>query len=470
MLGFCDTIDENGATLVGDGTTGRHGFSFWGSSVKHSGLLPTIVRRLLIVLAFAVGTSGSFVLAGTVAAQDTGLTDDSTYVFGSGQTVEWNAPWSYNEEFSGVDDPLEVVMLDTQMSSVMVATFPNAIDIDQARDLFIEGLTGESETFVSIDKGAYSGLSYSLDLLAISDIEFGAFTLFRAGEGDVPTIASIILSPSSAFGGEFSSAQQNVTLDGEGLFPGVDGSGLQDLLAAQSGQAPDDDPEADVTPEASEETEVTPEDKPDGGDSGNGLKGGSGEANEESTPDGGDTGSTGETGLIDDNTFVSPQYLAEITWDTTYTLDTEREVSNSSDESTGVDFVALTSTSGGTGLLSIQIIGDASTDPAALVEIWQTPDFIADTALSPDDAEVLLADSTAAGGGVVIREFLEDGTELVTYREVLVLEDRGAIAVITYTSLPDYVATGVADAQGGVAIDGEPALDTFTADDILAAL
>ncbi|HYI24388.1 MAG TPA: hypothetical protein VD767_03175, partial [Thermomicrobiales bacterium] len=180
--------------------------------------------------------------------------DDTSYDLESGNTVSWSSPWALVPEYSGAEEGVETVFLSTQLGIVVVMTLPAEIDVELARDQFLEGFFGEFEASTTIDRGAYDGLSYSLDILLIEEFEYGAFSLFRAGSGSTPTFVTFFIAPISAFASEFSSAQNSVQVDGTGIFPGVGGQGLQDLLEANSGSATTQPSGDDATDDGTDDT------------------------------------------------------------------------------------------------------------------------------------------------------------------------------------------------------------------------
>jgi hypothetical protein len=432
------------------------------------------LKQMLCVPMLVGALLASLIGVNVANAQDSGLVDDSTYVFETGEEVAWNSPWVFNEEFSGVDDPLESVFLDTRNSSLIVVTLPSSVDVEEVRDIFLEGLTGETEKSLSIDKGTYDGLSYSLDLMSLEGIEFGSFTLFRAGSGDTPTVAHIILSPRDVFASEFASAQAEVSVDGSGLFPGVGGQGLQDLLDANAGQAPEDDEQPAETPE-DEETEQpaeTPEADDEEGPGTGGLKNrGDDDPVEETpeddpaeeTPEDDPVGGTGESGLIDDSTFVSPTFGSELAWDSTWELDPDREIVV---DDGGIDFISLIWTGDGPGFVTVSFVPSAGSDVAGYVDYWQTEDYLDQVAFSAESS-VLLAESSATVGAVARVDYTDEGTEVLFYREAHLDEDNETIVIIEYSTSTQFFEPGLADAQAGVELNGAGVLDFFTVEEIL---
>jgi hypothetical protein len=424
-------------------------------------------------------------------AQDTGLVDDTTYVLVSGQTVTWTEDWEIDPELSGPDQGIESVFLNADLSFVFIMTLPPGLDIETARDDFLEGFSGEFDSASTIDRGAYDDLSYSLDMVTADGAELGTFLLFRSGTGDTPSFGTFFAAPVPVFADQFSNAQQTIQVNGEGIFSGVGGVGLQDLLEASSGteggNTPDDGSADDgtgddgaATPEGSGDQTDDPAETPEsGGDTGNGgddKLGGGDESADDGTGDDGsgddqgeDTQDTpsGETGLIDDNTFVSPLYGVETTWDATYALDTEAQSPVVENGEGGVDAVSLAWTGDGPAFLTITFIaaGEA-TDVTPIMDLWTSEDFVSNAISSPDGG-IVMADSSTTAGAVIYLDFTSDDVPVIYYREVHYLESQNAFAMVTFFTVPQLIEGAVGDAQNGVTINGEPALAFYSVAELL---
>jgi hypothetical protein len=440
--------------------------------------------------------------------------DDTSYEMETGQTVTWTAPWALDPEFSGAEEGVETVFLSTQFGSVVVMALPPDLDVEEVRDTVLDALFGEFDSATSIDRGAYDDLSYSLDILVLDDFEFGTFSLFRTGSGSTPTFVQFFMAPVSLFSSEFSSAQSSVQIDGAGIFNGVGGQGLQDLLVANSGSASDgssgddgagddtaddgadaaDDGADDGTDATDDGTDDQSDDSGDGGESGLGPRGGDDDdgADDQSdaTDDGTDSANDGaddESDATDDGTdatddgaddgddpvpsgsesFAGSAFGIEFTWDSSWTINENLDAPVNDGEE-GYDSVALTRTNDEVGLLTLTVMPEVEPGVDGLVAYWQSDDFVSQAISSPDGG-VLMADSDGDHGAVVLLDYLDDGTQIVIYREAWYLEAEQAYVTSVLISIPAHLESSIDAANEGVTVDGDAVLTYFTYDDIIAA-
>lgn len=384
--------------------------------------------------------------------------DESSYEFAGGQSLTWNDDWELDDELTYAEDGLESVTLTQGVSLVSVLSVPNDFELDEARDIYLDSLLEEVGGATTIDRGAYGSVSYSLDLVTIEGFDFGVFTLFRAGSGTTPTFAYIFFSEVAAFSSLFESAQDAFRLDDAPIYDGVDGGGLQAQLEAVGGdpQGITEDAEDRSAEDPPDEATVAPmQDDPAGEGGFGGLKGGRDDVPTSDEPDGGS--------LQSDAAYVSPQYGAELDWGSSWQLDPEVDSPTMSDTSLGIESLALLPVDGG-GFMSITLIDAGVTGVPELVAVWESPDFVADSAFSAE-ADVVLADSSRDVGAVVLRDYLEDGTELVVIREAHLTRDN-AMVVIQLSTTPANLDSVVSSAQDEVALDGTPVLEFFSIDEI----
>ena len=429
----------------------------------------TTFRRFVLALAMIALSMSS--LMTTVVAQSSG----ASYEFEAGQTITWTDGWELDEESILIDGDVESILFTKSVSVLSVLSLPNDFDLNEARDIFLDAFleaVGEAST---IDRGSYGQVSYSLDLVNSEGFEYGVFTLFRAGSGDTPTFAYVFFSDVSEFATEFSDAQAAFLLDGEGLFDGVEGQGLQDLLEANAGSAappepgeqsdgsddPAADPDEDGTdlPEPDEPLDGSddPVDEP-GDDSGDeGLKG-LGRGDDESQDDGDDAGTAGA------NEYVSPQYGVELVWGDSWQVNDARDEPILSDTTAGVDSIALASVPDG-AFITISVLDAGAVTMSELLSVWVTSDFVQSVSLS-SDAEVVLSDSSQDVGAMVVRDFLDDGTEIVSIHEGHLIGN--VLVVINFTSFPGDASVQIEAAKDEIELDGEAVLEFFTIDEILA--
>lgn len=384
--------------------------------------------------------------------------DESSYDFAGGQLLTWNDDWELDDDLTYVDDGLESVTLTQGVSLFSVLSVPNDFELDEARDIYLDSLLEEVGGATTIDRGAYGSVSYSLDLVTIEGFEFGVFTLFRAGTGSTPTFAYIFFSEVAAFSSLFESAQDAFRLDDAPIYEGVDGGGLQVLLESVGSdpQGVTEDAEDRSAEDLTDESSVDPaEDDPAGEGGFGGLKSGRDEVPTRDVSDGGN--------LLSDAAYVSPQYGVELDWGSSWQLDPEADAPTDSDMVSGIDSLTLLPVEGG-GFMSITFIDAGVTGVPDLVEVWESADFVADSAFSAE-AEVVLAGSSRDVGAMVLRDYLEEGTELVVIREASLAGDN-AMVVVQLSTTPANLDSVVSSAQDEIELDGTPVLAFFSIDEI----
>lgn len=437
----------------------------------------TICRTLLARVTIGLLLS---LLSSLVAAPVGAQSSDGSFEFEGGQTITWGDDWEMDEESASSDGGVESVLFFRGSSVLSVLTVPNDFDLNEARDIFLDSFLVAVGESVTIDRGSYGQVSYSLDLVNSDGFESGVFTLFRAGSGTTPTFAYVFFTGVSEFADEFLSAQSAFLLDGEGLFDGVEGQGLQDLLAANAGSAPPapagqdadpaDQPDETVVPadETVEEPDNTlePEDSSNGAGSGpEGLK----DRGSDVDPVANGPDDPAGTGLVDDSTFVSPWYGAELRWDGGWEVNVDREPFVIESGDGGIDYIALRWTGDGASFLTVSFVPRDGNDPATLLDLWQTDDFLADMNIHPDGG-IVLAEGTDAIAAIVIRNFTDDGAEFFLYREARYDEERESVVLFNFTTVPGLAEPSLAAAQTGIELDDEPVLEFFTVEEILDAL
>ncbi len=382
----------------------------------------TPVLRYVLSLAL-IATLIPALAAGSVAAQSS----DESYDFEGGQTITWGNDWEIDESSAMIDGDVESVLFFRNISVLSVLSVPNDFDLNEARDIFLDSFLEAVGKALTIDRGSYGEVSYSLDLVNSEGFESGAFTLFRAGSGATPTFAYVFFSDVSIFADEFSSAQSSFLLDGEGLFDGVDGEGLQDLLEDNAG----------IAVPASDEQ----------GDDG----------------DGPFSLSADEFGLVGTNGYLSPQYDLDLVWGESWQLNDFVEEPVVSDVSTGIDSISLAAVDGG-AIITVTLIDAEDVTVRDLIAVWESDEFVESVAVSPE-AEVLLSDSSRDVGAVVLRDFFDDGAEIVVIREAHLIDD--VLVVVLYNGFPGDAQLHIPSAQEEIALDGEPVLAFFTIEEHL---
>jgi hypothetical protein len=171
---------------------------------------------------------------GVLAAQD--ATTVAPYVTVSGQDLAWSAPWTFVEDDAMLTSDLDLVFLTDGSATVAVST--GDIHPENARGLVIGFLGGDTNVLEVIDAGAGASTSYWFDQFPVDDEPFGAFSTATTVSPAVSVLVMFI-GPVASFGEGMASAQGAITLDGQALFPNVDGMALQAQLGVPANPTDD---------------------------------------------------------------------------------------------------------------------------------------------------------------------------------------------------------------------------------------
>lgn len=189
------------------------------------------MRRVSIFCASVFALSVLLPSAMGVAAQTSG---DSYVTDMGGYEVAWSSDWEIDEELTVSEENVEAVFLSQDRVALTVAFLPEDTILVNARDVMISGFQGEDavDDTELIDAGAYDNIAYELDRAVIDGVEMGVFTLIadRGATGGV--MALMFVAPSETFDVDLTSAQNDITVDDDPIFEGIDPAGLQELLNA----------------------------------------------------------------------------------------------------------------------------------------------------------------------------------------------------------------------------------------------
>jgi hypothetical protein len=172
-------------------------------------------------------------MARPVAAQDTGLVDDTTYIVDlNNEEITWDEPWVFEESLNVIEADTESLgfMSETYIQSILY--LPSGIDLEESRDAFLEGFASDDVAIQEVDRGAYDNVSYSLDLAEIDNALLGLFTLYIDRNDYVVSFAT--LAPAEELGEAVDLAADTIEIEGEPIYDGVEGAGLQDLVDASA--------------------------------------------------------------------------------------------------------------------------------------------------------------------------------------------------------------------------------------------
>ncbi|HEV2074447.1 MAG TPA: hypothetical protein VGR29_12490 [Thermomicrobiales bacterium] len=195
---------------------------------------PRILVRSLLLLSiiYSLLYSGTGVSAVAAQAGATSFTSPMT-----GSTIYITGSWTIDTASVASQDGIESITLTGPYDFMQVWFMPAGLDLVAARDIILDSFATEFGTFVEIDRGAYGDVSYSLDMTSSEGVEFGVFSLFLGQRASGFVEYYVYFGPVIYFQQGFAAAQQSITVNGNPVFSGVDGAGLQNLLSANAGAA-----------------------------------------------------------------------------------------------------------------------------------------------------------------------------------------------------------------------------------------
>lgn len=153
----------------------------------------------------------------------------------TGVSIAYEAPYSLLDDGQFVDDAMEAMMFAGPADVLAIGFMSPLIDLNGARDVMVEALFGESGSSATIDRGDYTGVSYSLDMLNVDGQEMGVFSLFMSERSHGYSEFYIFLAPPSLFGSTMQTAQSSFTIDGNPLMDGVDPLAMGNMVTANVG-------------------------------------------------------------------------------------------------------------------------------------------------------------------------------------------------------------------------------------------
>jgi hypothetical protein len=171
-------------------------------------------------------------------------------------------------------------------------------------------------------------------------------------------------------------------------------------------------------------------------------------------------------GLINDQSYESPQFGYTVEWDETWSLDEGHEPpveSNTDDERDRLYLRSADDTS------TLNAVGCpcVATTIGELVENHSEAEYVAEG--YGKDASVLLADYNRDDIGATVVFYEQDGQDMITVEELYVLGDE-SLVVIKFTSPADRIADTYPATGEAVSLNDQPVLTFFDIEDITAAL
>lgn len=418
-------------------------------------------RRMLLAAAVVAATLAALPMS-SASAQDSGLVDDSTYVFGlDGAVVTWEGDWEFDPSSSGEFDGYETASLITPLAGLLIGEIQSGtpLDLDAFLAVVLDTVAADSDEFITVERSATDVVSYSLDAAVIDGIPAALFTFVQPNLQTGTIVFTSLLSEMSSFADNIADAQGNVTISGRVALEGIDGQVLEDLLpdvqAGGGSQEPNETEETDDR-ETSDDDEDEVDERPtpqaddeEDADENNDRTGGA-EIDDE----------LAGLGIVEVGLYESPQFGSEIEWGGDWELN---EDFLSSDEDEEVDNIGL-ATSGGEAVVLVTFFPADDATPADYAAFWESDEFVEENVSA--EAEVLLADSSRDEGAVLIADPLDDGGELWTLRQAYSVDGGDAIAVVVMIGLDDDFIDLLEEAQDDIEIDGDPVLSFFSIEEI----
>jgi hypothetical protein len=188
------------------------------------------VRRFFTFLVVTMLMLGSVAAPGRVAAQAQTVQSQLT-----GVTISYGPPYVLAPDLGFYDQSVEMIGLTGAADILMIGFMSPLIDLTAARDTVLEGLFSGDMTSANIDRGSYTGVSYSLDMLNLDGDEMGVFTLFMNQRSHGQSEFYIFIAPPALFGGTMASAQNSVSVNGARVLDGIDATTMGNMVMANVG-------------------------------------------------------------------------------------------------------------------------------------------------------------------------------------------------------------------------------------------
>lgn len=372
------------------------------------------LRILLMVVLLAGVVHGPI----GIAAAQPGITSYTSVL--SGSVIQTTSPWYVDLDATVIDPVSESIVLTTGLYGLVVAYLPPVNEPSTVRDMFLGQVFGEFSDVLTIDRGAYGAVSYSLDAATIDGVRMGVFTLFRGERASGFLEAAFYAAPITMFGIGIESLQQHVMIDDSPALTGIDGKALQALLNASEPGAP------------------------------------------AASPVGETLGATPTAGDIRDGRYLSPQFGVEVTWGPEWVIDTltgEALISGAADGYNGL----MLDWTGGALVFAGVMVGEGS---RADLESWLTAeDFGADS------VNILVNERSGDASAAVFVVADADGFSMHGVGEMSCLTPAcDTLVAVIVLGEPYALPAAYADAQASIAIDGVPVFTVLSPDEVSTAL
>lgn len=406
-------------------------------STQHH-VLSHVSRLLVLLLVLLTGSAGVAVAQGTTTVS---------------LTLDASPPWTEEvpQDIVPASTPGQLLSDGDRFVLVLAGEIDNGAQ--QRLDALAE-LGAADDSIESVDAGDTESLAYWLDVALVDGQPWGAFTVVRTEADSGTQVFTMYAAPVEGFADGLASAQESITVNGEPVFDGVGGEGLEELLVAAAPAATDDGEGTDeATPAPSEDDEpaADPTEEP-GADDGDKFA----PRDNEDLP-------YADVGMVGPREYVSPQFGVEVEWTSDWALDEDFGDAVLSDPKIGVDLVSLLWNEERNAWLSIFMVsrGDLTVDGIAANAAENARNNFG------EDASVVMANGSSGLGAAVILIDEGRGDPTLVYEEYRLSADGQALVVVSLFSIDaDVTEAGIESATASITIDGEPVLIYYPAADV----
>ena len=146
-----------------------------------------------------------------------------------------DAPWSIDRGATVATEDANVVKLDGETDNVLLGYFPAGTSVEEADAAIVGPYVQRFDAVEVIESGTSGDYAYGLNLVTIAGREYGVFSLYTSEGVSGFAEASVYIAPVTGFGAGLDDAKQDILVDGEPIFGGVQGDGVQAVLSDATG-------------------------------------------------------------------------------------------------------------------------------------------------------------------------------------------------------------------------------------------
>jgi len=153
----------------------------------------------------------------------------------TGANVEIHEPWAFDLAGSIFGAEADVLKLDSGFANVLIGLMPANTPLLDADTAVVRPFADDFGTILDIQSADANGFRYSLNLVVIHGVEYGAFSLYTPLGQTGSTEAYVYLAPVSRFAEGMQDAREGISIDRMALFDAFDGAALQAMLEDRAG-------------------------------------------------------------------------------------------------------------------------------------------------------------------------------------------------------------------------------------------